>query len=488
MPSPRSLCSVVLGAALLVLAGPALAAPAVAAEVGPPPGDAREAPVALRVPGTVRGTTVGATVDAVEPLSSCGATGPSVWYAVTPPADRAVVLRLQADGQLDAQVTVFGAVRSRLSEVACDTTDDQGRAATAFRPAAGAAYLVRVAALPGSAPGAFTLGLLRGPAPATPPGHPLPHRGARVVLDRVLRPTAAYWLPLVGGRTYVLDLVAPAGCASLQLFAPGTTSFDQAPRLSTSCGGAQLFTPPLGASGRWVALLTADAGVRSAQPVALLAGPAGRDDVAPGLPLPEHRRLRGSVGGASLDAVDVYHFDVARRSVLDLDLAAPASRELGLDVRTDAGRPVAGATGSGALRVAVRLPAGHYVVAVRAAGPGRAAYALVRSMRAITSTRTTVEGRASAVVAPGRNVAVRVAVAPAASGRAVVTVERLDPFSGWQPYALLPVRVVGGSGTVSWHPPTTGRWRFRAQYSGTSAFAPSASGTAGLQVAAPLRG
>src|SRR4051794_6645745 len=86
----------------------AVLAIAPAASAAPPANDARAAAQPLgALPASVRGTTVGATVEADEPPSQCATTGASVWYSFTAAESRSVVLALDAEGDLDAAADVY---------------------------------------------------------------------------------------------------------------------------------------------------------------------------------------------------------------------------------------------------------------------------------------------------------------------------------------------------------------------------------------------
>src|SRR5215211_1473458 len=93
------------------------------AAAAPPPNDARTTAQQLQaLPARVSGTTVDATVDADEP-SSCTSIKNSVWYSVTVPSNRQLLVALDAAGDMDAVVDVFQRERSQLSSLDCRTTD-----------------------------------------------------------------------------------------------------------------------------------------------------------------------------------------------------------------------------------------------------------------------------------------------------------------------------------------------------------------------------
>jgi hypothetical protein len=291
------------------------------------------------------------------------------------------------------------------------------------------------------------------------------------------------------GVNYRINLAPESACMRLDIYPPGTRSFDAtAPAGGRRCGGYVVFTPPAGGGGRYVLRVTANALTRGPQPYRLMVGRTEADDLAPGTLLPNHASHRGIVSGGALDAVDVYRFDVADTSALDLVLTAKGERLLDIDLRDDSGRRYACGCGQGTpVSVSLRVAPGHYFVAVRSHDVRRADYVLTLTLRTITATRTTVNGRATGTATPNRPVLVRVAVSPHATGRAVLTLERFDPFAGWLHVARHTVTVRGGVGSYRFTPQPPGRWRFRADFLGSRSFAPSSSGSARLVVTSPLR-
>jgi hypothetical protein len=303
----------------------------------------------------------------------------------------------------------------------------------------------------------------------------------------VLRVDAAWSVRLNSGRSYRINLVHGRYCMPLQLYAPGVDSFEAEPVKQLSCGGYGVFTPPPGGSGRYVVRVQADGSSRQPQPYRLLVGRARSDDLAPGVFLANFTRRHGSLNGGGLDGIDLYRFDVVRRSELDLELTGPADGDFDLELRNDAGRAIACGCGSGAdEQVVERLRPGRYYAAVRARDqrPGR--YVLTRRSRTITRTQTTIDGFRRARSSPGRSVSINVLAAPGATGRATLTIEHFDPFEGWQPYRQRRVRVSGGRAVVRFRPPSVGRWRARSDFLGSRLFAPSPSRFAYLIVAGPL--
>lgn len=331
-----------------------------------------------------------------------------------------MVVQFDAAGDLDATVDVYERNRSQLTSLACAVNDRKG--------------------------------------------------GARDDVDRIVNPSDAWSVRLRAGRTYRVNLAAQ-GCTSLAEYAPGTESFDEKAEKRLSCGGYRLFTPEH--SGRHSLLVEAGRR-RGTQAYRLQVGRARVDGTAPGIFIRNYARVRGRVNG-ELDSVDLYRFDVVRRSTLNLSVSGGPE----LTLLRERGKRIESNTDS--VRRAVR--AGRYFVAVR--GSGR--YRLRRISRAITHSALSFDGRRSATTSPGRTSALTLAVRPAVSGRARITVERFDPLSGWQFLRTYRVRVSGGRARVSFTPPSVGRYRARASFLGSRAASPSDTGVARLRVAAPLQ-
>ena len=181
-----------------------------AASAAPPPNDERTAPAVLgALPAQVAGTTVEATRVATDPFSTCGPSGPQVWYRFTAVADGRIAVRLQADGNLDAVVDAYLSERSQTRGVACDLTDAKGLGAIDFTVAKDKVYLLAVTQLPNSVAGTFTLTVVA-PQPAPrPPGPQLAAGGADGTLDRVGNLEDAFSVRMREGRTYRLRAERP---------------------------------------------------------------------------------------------------------------------------------------------------------------------------------------------------------------------------------------------------------------------------------------
>jgi hypothetical protein len=455
----------------------ALVLPA-AAFAAPPPNDQRSAAQGIAVPASVGGTTTDSTLEPDEPVG-CAPLRGSVYYQLRAPSRDRIVVRLAASGDLDATVEVFRRTRSQLEAVGCEVTDRRGNAGLEFRPVRGGDYLIRVGQRANSAAGNFRLDVFAPQPPPRGPGAPLRARGADGRLDALQDTQDAWSYRMRAGTTYRLNLTARP-CMSLQVYAPGTQDFERSsPVRSAGCDGYLLFTPEAGEGGRYSFLVSAQPRRPGEQSYHLQAAPAGVDDTAPGLPLPNLRRVRGSLRGNAVDTVDLYRFSIARRSALELTLSSDANMSLVL--LDDLGRRRGGGT-----EVSRRIRPGRYFVAVRTRSGAVGRYTLQRVSRTITRTSVTIDGKRNAEAAPGETVRIGVDVAPGASGPVQVTIERFDPLAGWQFFRQVRTTAAGGSAGVAFTPPTEGRWRARAVFPGTRIAAPSESGYAHLLVAPPL--
>jgi hypothetical protein len=477
----RRLALALLAAALLAPA-PALAAP--------PPNDQRASAAAIAsLPSTQNGTTAEATREVAEPRSPCGCDGGSVWYRYVAAADGRLVVTLTAAGDLDATLDAYLQQRSQLTAQDSDVTDATGKASATFRVRAGQAFLVRVAQRVGSVPGTFRLAFDAAAPEVSPPGRRLGPHGATDTLDRVLRPADAFSYRMTAGTTYRINIVPldlpgvaadeqPTCRARLDLFAPGTRSFDDEPLHSYGCNAYVLYTPARGEGGRYALRVSAPSFVRGAQRFHLQIAPADASDTAPGLPLGNHARARGALRASGVDRVDLYRFTVTKRSQLKLALSG-SDADLTLRLRNDSGHLVESSDGG---QISRRVRPGRYFVSVTAAAGVDTHYVLLRSSRTITAAHVSISGVGRAHGRFGQTLTVGVRVAPGAAGTVRVTVQRLDPEFGWQYVRTVDVRVAGGHGSFGLRPPAVGRWRVHADYLGTRDAAPSSSGFAQVLV------
>lgn len=470
---------------LLVLSGLALPSTGLAATTKPPANDDRaDAQAVASLPATLNGTTVNATLEKDTEPGSCSPIGASVWYRFTAPADGRIVVDLKNAGDLDATVEAFTRVRSQSQSVACDVSDDKGRGGLDFKAKKGAEYLVRVGQLTNSVEGAFALNIFAPQPPAAAPGRLLPTNGADGKLDRLQNPDDAYSANLRAGVTYRLNFAGRGGsCApGLRMYRPGTRSFeDSQPLDSASCNSYFTFTPGPGEGGRYSFLVSAKSTVRSSQGYHLQVGRAGTDDVTPGIFVRNYQRTRGKLEGGRLDNVDIYRFDVTRRSVVSLRLATAGDFEVKL-LNDNGGRL---GTGEGELHRGLRP--GRYYAVVTAKGNSSATYTFTRISRTITRTRVTINGGGRGQSAPGRAFSVGLNTSPMVNGPGTVTIQRYDANEGsWNFVRRVRVRIRGGRASVSYRPPAVGRYRATGSFDGSRGASPSRGGYARVLVAGPL--
>lgn len=467
---------------LAVLACALVAATTGTAAGGPPRNDNRASATPLEgLPVTVSGTTVGATEESRDPRPACGAVKATVWYRVSGASSGRLVLRFTASGELDAIVSVYRAVRSRLVPLACNATDERGRGGLSFTTAPGENYLIMVGREPASDDAGFKFTLFRQEPTSRPPGPPLPRRGVSSSVDALTDFDDAWSLPMRAGVAYRMNL-SPARrrCVTLSLFRPHTRSFAGAEAIHVlRCGGYFTYTPGIGGGGRYTLLVTGTDERPGRQRYHLQAALAGPDDMAPGLPIRNLETRRGSLSATRIDVVDLYRFRVVDRSDVTLRLAGPSSSHLIL--LSETGHHLSSSGGPGALTT--RLGPGRYFVAVRGESGAHGRYRLSLLERRITTTTVLANGSRVATVAPGSSVAIGVAVDFSPEGAVRLQIDRFDPLTGWHFYRLYRLRLGGNGRTgIAWRPPAIGRWRVHASFGGSRTASPSMGGTAMIVV------
>jgi len=457
---------------------------AVQAPPRPPNDDPAGAEVLARLPANPEGTTLGGSID--EDTPRCGALSADVWYRVDRESAGEVVVSLRAGGELDATLGIYRRVRSQVREISCSRTNAKGNADTSFNTEEGGRYLIAVGQLYQSAPGPFSLKVFAPEPAAVPPGVSLVHGTAHATVDALTDRDDAYALPMQEGRTYRINLVARGSCVGMSLYPPETTRFDAGePVRDESCGGYLAFTPGPDAGGVYSVRVTPSDHEQGPRRYALHVAPAGPDDTGPGLELRSGDTRRGRLDGARIDLVDLYRFDVHRRSDVDLRLGVLGRAGVTLGLLSDTGKRIE--TKQIRDRMRVRLLPGRYFVSLRAAEAATARYRLGLQIRDITKTVAHVEGKIRASIESPRPVRLTASVTPpsASGGFARIRVDYFDPLLGWVFLRQFKARVVGTEASASFRPPKIGRYRVHASFFGNRLASPSSSRSAALIVAPP---
>jgi hypothetical protein len=438
-------------------------------------------------PSAIEGTTIGATTDYSDPQTPCGGMRATVWYSLAARSTERVAVRLRARGRLDAIVAVFRLVRSEYRPLGCVPTDDKGVGGIAFEAERRGRYFIVVGERGNSASSTFRLELFAPPL-AELPGPRLPSGGANSSVDPLTRPEAAWSIGLAAGRTYRINLAPDRGrCLSLSLFAPGTSSFTREyPVRSRACGGYFVVTPGPDDGGRYSLLVRSQGNRGGTQRYHLHVARAGKDDIAPGLPIRSGQTRRGSLSGRSVDVLDLYRFEVTHVTEITARLQVSRTMPFELLLLSGEGGQLDCVCGTPRVReLRAQLDEGEYFLAVRARAQSVGRYRVSLLIREITSTLALIDGVEEATSELGRTVTLTARLTPSAAVGGLVRfrVDRFDPIEGWQFSRMLGARVSGGdAASVSWRPPTVGRWRVRAFYMGTRAASPSASRHVSLRV------
>ena len=130
--------------------------------LGQPPGndDRANAELLATFPASARGTTVGATLERLDPqVSSCGRIDATVWYRIDAAPDGRIVVSLRASSPLAPVVRVYRRTGSAIQERACGTALAGGTATASFETVRGAGYFILVGRRPSAADGDFELGV-----------------------------------------------------------------------------------------------------------------------------------------------------------------------------------------------------------------------------------------------------------------------------------------------------------------------------------------
>lgn len=457
-------------AALFVFCASVLLVFTATASAAPPPNDLRDAAVNLSVPQSVTGTTVEAAVEQGEPADECDyASKASVWYRVTGVSGY-VALALEAQGDLDATISVFSVVRSEAESLDCGKTDSNGLGVVNFRARSGSVYLIRVAERRDSVSGTFKLRTIRAEN-GDSESRRLPASGRADTVNFASNPNDNWKVTLHSGVTYRLNLAATSGrtCVNALVY-----SDENSLRLTCHRGYA-LFTPRAGEGGNYKIEVSTDSRTLSNQRYHLQVARAGVDDTGPGLFWGGTSRS-GSLDGGRIDVADLYYWKLTKRSVVELS----AGNRFDITLLSPHGKRLArGYSGESIER---RLSPGQYFVMVSAGSEESGHYKLHRVERVITSTSVTFNGSRDSVSAPG-GVTVTGRVSPASSGKIELTIDRFDPVFGWQFFRQVSGNASGGSFSTSFTTTGPGRWRAKAEFKGSKHASRSRSGYARLRVA-----
>lgn len=476
--SERRVTRVTVAKLAMVAAVAIFAVHSPAALAAPPANDDRATPTPLSVPQTITGTTVEATSEASEPLSNCWGRGDgTVWYSISG-VNRRIALTLVADGDLDAMIEVFERSRSQTTSIDCALTDKKGIGIVAFKAKSSSDYLIRISPRANSVDGTFSLEVATAADDASPPGSHLPISGVTDTVNLARNPSDAWAVRMRAGVSYRINLSSPSGdyCVKAAVYAKG--EFENTPKVRMACDrGYALFTPAAGAGGVYTVLVSAARFVLGNQRYHLEVAPAQRDDTSPGVFWPG-KSAAGSLSGGGIDVVDIYNFDIRRRSNVELRLSSSA--DFDVEIRSLSGRWLAGSDDEDG-SVSRRLAPGQYYAIVRSSGSsGR--YKLRRIEKAVTSTRVKFNGGRHASIDAGGSVRLAAHVSPAVTGKVEITLQRLDPVFGWQFERAYTGSASNGVFSVVFTPPGVGRWRAQAEFKGSRVAVASISGYARLSV------
>lgn len=439
----------------------------------PPANDsAKNAQAVKGLPASVKGSTLGATTDSSDP-DSCSIAGGSVWYTVAPGKASRLVFRLEAAGDLDAAVVVQQKVRSQIDDVACVPTDKKGVAVAAVDVAKNAQYRIVVGQRKGSSPGEFVLRVLAAQAAERAPGTQFVGGAVQSTVNGLTDVNDMWWRQLSPGAGYRIAFTSKA-CATLRF--ASVRNPDRS--VSVRCAGYGVFTPGPDEGGRYTFEVVAPHTTTTASYRLQIAG-VQTDDIGMGLALENLVPVRGSLNPSGVDVVDLYHFDVARTSDVNLRLAQPGGRSFHLALVRDDGVRLS----AGGATIQRRLEPGRYVVAVDGTlGTPSGRYRLSLVVRTLTTTSLSAS---ATEIMPGASVTFRAATSPSPeAGVLELRIDRFDPMTGWHFYRL--VKLNAPAGSLTWTPPALGRWRAHVSFLGSLRSSPSGSGSISLLVARPI--
>lgn len=430
----------------------------------PPSNDAQSAALSLDATnGVVAGTTEGATFAKTDPASPCNDTvTATVWYSLVNVPQRNVVLRLTAQGGLNAVIAAYRLRNNRLSAVECDETGNDGIATIGV--AAENGDLVLIGQLAGSSTGAFQLRALVPAPPEAIPGRVL--RGTVYAsVEQYLNETDLWHVGLRAGKTYRISLVGgKSGCASVGLFRPGGPPSDARQVLYLRCNRAASFTPGPDGGGQYLLLVRLSYS-SGRVPYRLEVAPAQADDTAPGLKLPVGVWRAGRLNPVATDQLDMYRFVLASRSDVIIQLGRPWAKHVSLLLLHETGKSLAAGRA-----IRRRLSAGTYFAVVSApAGTHAARYRLLLRERGVSvlSAPGLLDGR----LPLGSPLTLSALIGEPVGRIAKLQIDRFDPLEGWL-YLRTYTLHVGADDTTSliWTPSHVGNYRARITAPGRSGY------------------
>ena len=290
-----------------------------------PANDETDTATRISLPAKLTGTTEGATWGDDPEL--CGDAWAPVWYSLRPAEKARLAVRLTVKGRVDSVIAVFRLDRSKFTSLGCNLTDASGVAGLSFDVQSGGYVSGRGLRAVGRADRAASCSRPRRcPRPAL--------RGrccgddARLSLDPLLRPGAAFTLRLKQGETIKLNAVpSRRSCIEVAILRPGARSETDVLKASEGCDGYLVYTPDVDGWASYP-LVVRFADASSGKPTATAEESrtsswsatdlqihmrrADPDDLAPGILLHDQKVTRGALAAGIADAVDVYRFRLTR--------------------------------------------------------------------------------------------------------------------------------------------------------------------------------
>ena len=181
----RRIVTVAPAICALLVAG-ACVAGAAGRTADPPANDDRaNAQILASFPATIDGTTVGATVERLDPQKSqCGTVESTVWYRINQAPDGTIALSVSGTG-LAAVVRVYNVTKNGITELDCAATKASGTGKVAWETTRGNSYLVLVGKKTGTADAAFRLDAQL----FLPPSNDSPRQPKKIALGTQIKAT-----------------------------------------------------------------------------------------------------------------------------------------------------------------------------------------------------------------------------------------------------------------------------------------------------------